>query len=181
MTSTRHTLLAAAALLLSLAACATAPSSQSDRQDLKAEAAEALKRLEAENAGLTGFLQGSTGYVVFPKVGKGAYIVGGSYGRGVVYEGGAPVGYADITQATIGLQLGGAAVMELISFESPGDLQRFKSGKLAFSGNLGAVILKTGVAQSFRYTDGVAVFVKPLGGAMVEAAVGGQQFTYQPE
>jgi lipid-binding SYLF domain-containing protein len=181
MTSIRQAPIATAVLLLALAGCATAPRSHADRDELKGDAAEALKKMEGEDTGLTGFLQGAAGYVVFPHVGKGGYFVGGSYGRGVVYEGGAPVGYADITQATIGLQFGGAAVMELLSFESPGDLRRFKSGKLAFSANLGAVILKTGAAQSARYTDGVAVFVKPIGGAMVEAAVGGQQFTYQPE
>jgi len=43
------------------------------------------------------------------------------------------------------------------------------------------VILKTGAAASAPYTNGVAVFVKPIAGAMVEASVGGQQFTYRPE
>ena len=44
----------------------------------------------------------------------------------------------------------------------------------------GIAILKTGAAASVRYVDGVAVFVKPIGGVMVEAALGVQQFTFQP-
>jgi hypothetical protein len=40
-------------------------------------------------------------------------------------------------------------------------------------------VLKTGVATDIKFIDGVAVVVSPIGGAMVEAAIGGQQFTYQ--
>jgi hypothetical protein len=41
------------------------------------------------------------------------------------------------------------------------------------------VALTRGVAADFSFIDGVAVVVSPLGGVMVEAAVGGQQFTCQ--
>jgi lipid-binding SYLF domain-containing protein len=119
--------------------------------------------------------------VIFPNVGKGAWIVGGAYGRGVVYEQGQFVGYADISQATVGLQAGGQTYTELVVFEDKASLDRFKTGKLSFAANVSAVILKSGAAASAKYTDGVAVFVKPIGGAMVEAAIGGQQFTYQPK
>jgi hypothetical protein len=71
--------------------------------------------------------------------------------------------------------------MELIAFEDAAALQRFESGHLSATANVSAVILKSGAAAAARYSDGVAVFVRPIGGAMVEAAVGGQQFTFQPE
>ena len=35
------------------------------------------------------------------------------------------------------------------------------------------------VATNPNFVDGAAVVVEPLGGVMVEAAMGGQQFTYQ--
>jgi lipid-binding SYLF domain-containing protein len=114
-------------------------------------------------------------------VGKGGYVVGGSYGRGVVYRAGGTIGYADITQATVGFQFGGESYMEVLAFETSEDLDRFTAGRLTFAANLSAVILKTGAAASAQYTEGVAIFAKPIGGAMVEAAVGGQQFTYVPE
>jgi lipid-binding SYLF domain-containing protein len=181
MKKSLHSTIAVLALFLALAGCATAPRTRADRDELKASAEDALGKMSAADESLGSFLRGAHGYVIFPKVGKGAYIVGGSYGRGVVYEAGSTVGYADITQATLGFQFGGEAFMEILAFESARDLQRFQSGKLAFSANVSAVILKTGAASSARYTDGVAVFVKPIGGAMVEASFGGQQFTYQPE
>lgn len=166
--------------IVALAGCATAPKTEAKRDDLTASAANAVQSMNSDDASLHRFVSHAHGYVVFPDVGKGGVIVGGSYGRGVVYEKGVKVGYADITQATVGLQVGGQSFMELLAFESAADLHRFTSGKLAFSANLSAVILKTGAAESAKYTDGVAVFVKPMGGAMVEASVGGQQFTFQP-
>jgi len=42
-----------------------------------------------------------------------------------------------------------------------------------------AVVLKTGVTTDASFIDGVAVVVSPVGGVMLEAAIGGQQFTYQ--
>lgn len=165
--------------LLVLSGCATAPKTEAQREDLKTSASSALAEMESDDASLHGFLSHSHAYVVFPHVGKGGAIVGGSYGRGIVYEKGTPIGYADISQATVGLQLGGQTFMELLAFESAKDLQRFTTGKLAFSASVSAVILKSGAAGSAKYSDGVAVFVKPIGGAMVEASIGGQQFTFQ--
>jgi hypothetical protein len=42
-------------------------------------------------------------------------------------------------------------------------------------------VLKSGAATNARFVDGVAVVVNPIGGAMVEAAIGGQKFSYQPQ
>jgi lipid-binding SYLF domain-containing protein len=164
-----------------LPGCATAPRTQADRQDLKAASLNALEEMKAQDPSLRAFLDRSFGYVVFPRIGKGGYIFGGGYGRGIVYRRGAPIGYADLTQATVGLQFGGQAYMELLAFETAVDLDRFTAGKLTLTANASAVILKTGAAGSARYAEGVAVLVKPIGGAMVEAAVGGQQYSYVPE
>jgi lipid-binding SYLF domain-containing protein len=168
-------------VLAALSGCATAPRTEADRQDLRASAADALKEMEAQDPGLGTFLRDSYGYAVFPWVGKGGYIVGGGYGRGIVYRQGAMIGYADVTQMSVGLQVGGQSFMQILAFQQPGDLDRFTAGSFDLSASASAVILKTGVAAVPRYSNGVAVFVKPIGGAMVEAAVGGQQFTFRRE
>ncbi len=164
---------------LALSACATTPRTSAKREDLKADATKALAEMKADDPSLDPFLSKSHAFVIFPHVGKAGAIVGGSYGRGIVYEKGAPIGYADISQATVGLQAGGQTFMELLAFESAKDLERFTSGQLALTANVSAVILKSGAAESAQYSDGVAVFVKPIGGAMVEASVGGQRFTFE--
>ena len=55
----------------------------------------------------------------------------------------------------------------------------FKAGQGGFAAGASAVVLKSGVATTPNFVDGVAVVVQPIGGVMVEAAIGGQQFTYQ--
>jgi len=41
------------------------------------------------------------------------------------------------------------------------------------------VALKSGAGADAKFTDGVAVFTMDEAGLMLEASVGGQQFTYQ--
>jgi len=167
-------------LMLLIAGCSTAPTTASDRDQLDERTADATSRLYLDDPGLRTFLNGAYAYVIFPKVGKGGLIAGGAYGRGEVYEQGRFVGYADISQATIGAQIGGQTFTELVVLETQSALRRFEAGQLAFDATASAVALKSGAASSAKYENGVAVFVEPQAGLMVEAAVGGQSFSYQP-
>ena len=164
-----------------MSGCTTAPSTESDKRSLIDDAAGTLRHMKVQDASLDRFLARSYGYTIFPSVGKGGLIAGGAYGRGIVYEKGQMVGYSDLSQATVGLQAGGQTYSELVVFETQIDFDRFIGGRLTLSANLSAVALKSGAASSARYTDGVAVFVEPIGGLMLEAAIGGQQFTYMPK
>ena len=132
-----------------------------------------------EDPSLQRFLDKAYGYAVFPSVGKGGAGVGGAYGRGVVFDHGQPVGYSDLSQVTVGFQLGGQEYAELIAFENEDALNKFKTGKFAFSANASAVALKAGAADAVNYDNGVAVFTKPEGGLMFEASIGGQKFSYK--
>ena len=89
------------------------------------------------------------------------------------------VGYADLTNVTVGFQLGGQEFSELIAFQTADAFEKFKNNNLAFSANASAVALKTGAAAAAKYTDGIAIFTKPKAGLMFEASVGGQRFTYK--
>ena len=172
-------MLSAGALVMAmLVGCSSAPKSAEDRSALRSEGQVSIEKFNRTDPTLDKFMDNSYGYVVFPEVGKGGLIVGGSYGHGVVYEQGSLVGYADMTSATVGLQAGGQTFAELIVFKDKAALDRFKNGKLKFSANVSAVILKSGAADAAKFSDGVAVFIEPLGGAMVEASVGGQSFSY---
>src|SRR5688572_23364686 len=181
MRTSIHTLAALIVAAFILGGCGTTPKSEEKKQDLADASQRQLDAMTTEDPNLQSFIDKSYGYVIFPKVGKGAFIVGGGYGRGVVYEQGKMIGYADITQATVGLQAGGQTYSELIAFENKEALERFKQNKLELSANASAVILKTGAAAAARYENGVAVFVMPRAGAMAEASVGGQKFTFVRE
>tara|TARA_R110002020_G_scaffold91560_2_gene222402 strand:- start:165883 stop:166413 length:531 start_codon:yes stop_codon:yes gene_type:complete len=142
------------------------------------DAKKAKKTLLATTPGLQDFFDDSAGYVLFPNVGKGGFIVGGASGNGVVYENGTAVGMADLKKLNIGLQAGGQAIIEVIFFETATDVARFKEGDFEFSAEASAVALKSGEAVNAKYKDGVAVFALPKAGLMADASVGGQKFTY---
>jgi lipid-binding SYLF domain-containing protein len=167
-----------ALLSASQLACTTSPQTRTDRQILVDDSNSALRTFEREDSSMKNFVSKAFAYVVFPSVGKGAVGVGGAYGRGIVYQGGKMIGYADMKQATVGVALGGQEYRELICFEDAMSLDKFKANNLAFAAQASAVAVKSGASADAKYADGVAVFTMPTGGLMFEASVGGQQFTY---
>ena len=159
--------------------CTTAPKSEEGKADIEGDAAKAVAKAEKADPGFTKLINSAAGYAVFPSVGKGGVGVGGAYGKGVLFEKGKAVGYCDLRQATIGAQLGGQGYTELVLFETPDAVSKFKKGEFEFSAQVSAVALKSGASESAKYTDGVAVFTLDESGLMAEAAIGGQRFTYQ--
>jgi len=161
--------------------CSTAVFAQSKKdQKIIDDAVKAKKALLKQNSSLEVFFSDSAGYVIFPNVGKGGFIVGGASGNGAVYENGELIGMADLKKLNIGLQAGGQAIIEVIFFETKTDLERFKENKFQFAAEASAVAVKSGIAFNAKYKDGVAVFALPKAGLMADASVGGQKFKYKP-
>ncbi len=153
---------------------------QARADHMQADVKLAIKRIEKRDPTIKKFFESSLAYVVLPNVGKGGFIVGGAHGDGLVYEHGKIVGDASMTQATIGLQAGGEEFSEFLFFEDANALSDFKSSKFNMAANVSAVIAKDGAAGEAKYSEGVAVFLLPKGGLMLEASVGGQKFSYTP-
>jgi len=139
-----------------------------------------IDRFIDQDPSMEELFQDAYGYAVFPTVGKGAVGVGGAYGRGEVYEQGEMIGWADITQGTIGFQLGGQAYSEAIFFRNEWAMNDFKSGDLAFAAQASAVAATAGASADADYQDGVLVFTMTKGGLMYEASIGGQNFDFEP-
>jgi lipid-binding SYLF domain-containing protein len=170
--------LAGTLVALALGACATAPVSVEGKADIEKDAATALAAAKTADPTLGPVFNSSAGYAVFPTVGKAAAGFGGAYGRGVLYERGRAVGYCDLTQATVGMQLGGQTYTQIIAFETKEAVEAFKQGNFTFAAQATAVALKSGAGANAKYKDGVAVFTMDETGLMYEAAVGGQKFSY---
>ncbi len=168
---------------LMLVGCETSPTPKTEagREGLKDQADATFRQMKAEDPTLDRFLETAYGYAIFPSVGKGGLIAGGAYGHGLVYEQGRMIGYSNLTQATVGAQIGGQTYSELIVFENKAALDRFTTKEYTVSANASAVALKSGAGAAARYSDGVAIFVKPTGGLMAEASIGGQRFEFQPK
>ena len=169
----------AIAVIFVLAACTTAPKSAEGKLAIQKDADTALAKAQAADSTLTNLVRDSYGYAVFPSVGKGGFGLGGAYGQGILYEHGVFVGYCDLSQASIGLQLGGQRYTEIIIFENKKAVEYFKSGNFAFDAQATAVALKSGAGANAKYSEGVAIFTMDETGLMYEASVGGQKFRYQ--
>jgi len=120
----------------------------------------------------------SYGYVIFPNIGKGAVGVGGAAGNGIVYEKGKAIGKAKMLQVSVGFQFGGQAYREVIFLENKEALDHFRDNKLEFAGQVSAIAAKSDASANSKYRNGVQVFTEGKNGLMLEAAIGGQKFTF---
>jgi lipid-binding SYLF domain-containing protein len=159
-----------------VAGCASAPRTQAKRTQLENDAAEAKQAMLSKNPQLAPLLDQSAGYIVFPDVKEGGFVVGGAGAQGVVYEHGRPTGYASLSRASVGAQVGGQTYAELVAVRDKFTLDKMKSGDMDFGGKASAVILKAGAAAATDFGEnGVAVVIDPIGGAMVNVSVSGQR------
>jgi lipid-binding SYLF domain-containing protein len=170
---------AVGAAAMFLGGCSTAPETNTDRTELNNDSQAAVSDFKAQDPSLNNLLGNSYGYAIFPSVGKGAVGVGGAYGQGEVYQGSKLVGYADMTQASVGASIGGQTFAELIVFRTPQALQNLQSGQATFTADVSAVAAKAGAADNAKWANDVAVFVNVKGGLMGDASIGGQKFNYE--
>jgi lipid-binding SYLF domain-containing protein len=171
-----------AAIALAVTACTSpAPSSPKGQASLEDQANATLGEMFTRAPELHSLLNSSAGYAVFPSVGAaGAFVAGGAYGKGVLYENGYPVGFVSLSQGSIGPQLGGQTFSELLVLRTPYDVQNLKAGNFKLGGEASAVILNAGVAAAGSISAGRTVFVYPKGGLMASLSVSGQQINFQP-
>ena len=167
-------------LFLFAIACSFVSYAQSDKKNQRIieDAQEAKAAFLKDDPDLSKLFSSAYGYIILPNVGKGGLGVGGASGNGVAYQGGNRVGFAKMTQVTIGFQAGGQAYSEVVFFETKEAFDRFKANKVEMSAQVSAVAAASGASANSKYVEGVMVFTRTKGGLMYEASVGGQQFKY---
>lgn len=173
----RNTLLSLVALLLALPAVAFEPDINDEMQ---LDVAKAILAIKKADPGIEAFFSNAAGYAVYPSVGKGGIVVGGAYGKGLVIVGDRVDGRTTMTQATVGLQLGGQVYSQFVFFKDQAAIENFRRGNFEFGAQASAVAATKGASADTSYDKGVAVFTNASGGLMVEGSVGGQKFTYEP-
>jgi lipid-binding SYLF domain-containing protein len=165
---------------LAAIACGGAPKTQGERDTMYQQADSSLATMTTKDPSLRPLLNSAAGYAVFPNIGKGGFIAGAAHGRGVLYENGQPTGFVEMTQGSLGAQIGAQTFAELVVLRTPYDVQKLKSGNFSLGANVSAVVLTTGAGAAADTTTGVNVFIMPRGGVMAELSVSGQQITFQP-
>ena len=170
-------MVAMTALLFSINAAAFEP----DLNDkLELDVARAIVAIKSADPGIETFFENAAGYAVFPSIGKGGFVVGGAYGKGLVIVNGQVDGNTTMSQATVGLQLGAQKYAQFIFFRDQVALEHFKRGNFEFGAQASAVAITRGASADANYDKGVVIFTQAGGGLMVEGSVGGQKFTYEP-
>jgi lipid-binding SYLF domain-containing protein len=154
------------------------------------------------NAGQSAaFFNNCYGYAVFPTIGKAGWVAGGAHGSGRVYVHGHYVGDTTVNQLSVGAQAGGQAYSQIVFFQDKRSFDEFTRGNFEFGADVNAVAItaaaggsvgtegvgagasggKKDAATMGEYYKGLAVFTIVKGGAMFEAAIAGQKFSYSPK
>ena len=147
----------------------------------ESEVAETIENFKEGDPGMQGWFNDAYGYAVFPSVGKGGIGIGGSHGKGLVYEQDRLIGNTSLTEVSIGFQLGGQAFSEVIFFKDKTALDDFTRGNFELGAGVSAVALTAGASGDLGYNGGVAVVTATKGGLMYEAPVSGQKFSFDPD
>ena len=181
MTSKKRTIVVMALIMDLMAGCSTGSVTKGEGDALFKKAQASRQEWNKVDPQFEAFAKKGYGYAFFPEITKGGLLFGGASGRGVVYEKGQHIGYADLTQMSVGFQAGLQYYSQLIVFENQPAMDKFKRNEIDFGANASAVYADKGAAVGAQFVDGVVVFVRPIRGAMAEASLGGQQITYLPK
>ena len=152
-----------------------------------------------EEAGVSDIFNSAYGYALFPTIGKVGFVIGGAFGKGRVYKQGDYYGDTNMTQASIGFQLGGSGFSQVVFFKDQRAFDEFTTGSFEFGMDVQVVALtaaagasgSTGgssatasggknnaVTDGHGYNKGMATYTIVKGGLLYDVSVGGQAFSF---
>jgi lipid-binding SYLF domain-containing protein len=149
--------------------------------EIDAEVDAALVRFYEEVPAAKDLAKKAKGILIFPKVVKAGFGVGGEYGEDALRIGGKSVGYYNTAAASIGLQVGVQARAEVLMFMTQEALDRFRASDGWEVGVDGSVaVVKTGVAgeiDTTTFSDPVIGFIFGEQGLMANLSLEGAKIT----
>ncbi len=177
----KHNKLNPLALIASLVLLLSSYSMAEAAPVIEAKANEAIKQFYKEVKGGEKFLSTVKGFLIFPSVTKGGFVVGGEYGEGVLRINGESKGYYSIASGSVGFQIGLQQSSYLVAFVSQAALDNFVKSNGWEAGVDGAVtVAKWGAGKdigSISYENPIYVFVYGAKGLMYNINVKGTKFT----
>lgn len=161
--------------------CASAPQTRRDRADLIQRADQTLSAMKARDRDVRAMIDTSAGYVVFPAVSEGGFIVGASNGVGVVYNrDDNPIGFATLRSGSFGATAGGHAYSQVVFLRSDAALRDLMDGDLDVGAHAHVTAGNTGASDAAVAGGDVSVFVGNESGFMADASIRGQQLSFEP-
>ena len=167
-----------ACCMVALSGCNVAPK-QADAESFDQKSEDLVEKLSQENSNLASMFQSAYAYAVFPSVGQGGFIISSGWGHGAVYQDQQRIGYALMSQHSIGALVGGDKWSLLVFFNSEGALEQFKAGKLAGNATANYAFGEAGDNAGTNYAKDVVVKRVDPAGAMLNASVGFSNFKYE--
>jgi lipid-binding SYLF domain-containing protein len=148
---------------------------------INAKANAALIQFDKEVKGGKEFLSRVKGYIVFPSVIKGGFIVGGEYGEGVLHVNGENQGYYSIASGSVGFQMGLQKTSYIIAFASESALNNFMKSDGWEAGVDGSIaVAQWGIGKdigSISFEKPIYAFVFGAKGLMYNLTLEGTKFT----
>lgn len=149
-------------------------------QKLNKEVDLAITKFKQEVPGGEQFLTKVKGYLVFPSVYKGGFIVGGKYGKGALRINGETQHFYSMTSASIGYQVGVQEHSVLIAFVSEASLNNFMKSNGWEAGVDGSIIVadwgKMKDLSSLSYEKPIIGFIYGEQGLMAGVSIEGTKF-----
>lgn len=105
------------------------PGQAASRQEIDAYVDEALGQFRQHTSAGASLASRARGMLVFPKVYKAGFGLGGEYGEGALRVGGRNVAYYSTAAASIGLQVGAQRKSQIILFMTDEALNKFRASK----------------------------------------------------
>lgn len=175
--------LAVLAALLATAALAinSAPAWAATAAEIDVSVDAALDRFRKEVKGADTFISSAKGLLVFPRVIKAGFGIGGEYGEGALRVGGATSAYYSTAGASIGFQLGAQSRTIIIAFMENDALEAFRNSRgweIGVDGSVALVNLGAGAdLTTTNIRDPIVGFVFSNRGLMYNLTLEGTKVT----
>lgn len=157
------------------------PASAASASDIDTKATAALKKLYRHTPGAKVLGEKAKGILIFPRIVKGGFIIGGQWGDGALREHGKTVSYYRSIAASYGLQAGVQAFGYVLMFMDESSLAYLdKSEGWEIGTGPSIVIVDKGMGKSMTSTtlkSGVYAFIFGQKGLMAGIGLQGSKIT----
>ena len=179
MNLTRRGLVAGLAAVAPLAS--VCPAAAASDPELDRATAAALRRLTASNQAARLLNDKAVAVLVFPKIVKVGFLLGGAYGEGALRQGGRTLGYYNSAAASYGLQAGAQWFGYALFFMNSGALKYLdESAGWEIGVGPSVVVVDQGLAKkmtSTTLTQDVYAFIFNQKGLMAGLGIEGSKIT----
>jgi lipid-binding SYLF domain-containing protein len=174
MNSVRNGLFAASLIFSTAVGPLAQQASAATAAELNANGKAALSRLYAQSARATRYARDARAILVFPKIVKAGFMIGGQGGEGVLFVHSRPTAYYKIGAASFGLQAGGQSFSYALFFMNDKALAYLnKSDGWAIGSGPSVVVVDKGAAMSTTSTTLTKdVYAFPFGQKGLMAGLG---------